>query len=238
MKDILKVMRFDFLTAKPLALAGMFFAVLMFGLLSLFFSPMISAYTTLAAMLFVIPLQGTAEKSGFNKLYGILPVARKNITRARFFYIYLVHFLTELLELVIVVTAKSLLLYRILPNQNGEMMQMVKESFEDTKLTLLMVFGVFTFFCLMFSYMEMMGQIHGRENEFKIILITIGVISVIALLFSILANNDVIHITRVPGLPDSVGGMLIFGAVLNVIMLGVCIIFGEITASKLAKREL
>lgn len=238
MKDILKVMRFDFLTAAPLASFAMIVIFFLCTSLSLFFSPMICSYITFVAMLFVIPLQGTADKCGFNKLYGILPVKRKNITRARFLYIYLVHFLTEILELLIVVTAKSLRLYRILPNQNSEMMQFVRESFADTLITLIIVFGIFTFFCLMFSYMEMMGQIHGMENEFKIIMITIGVISVIILIFTALYNNDLLPMISLPGLPDSASDMLILGAVLNVVMFGVSILFGEITASKLAKREL
>lgn len=238
MKDILKIMRFDFLTVKPLALGGMIFTVSLFGILSLFFAPLIAAYITFGAMSFVIPLQGVADKSEFHKLYGILPVERRNITRARFLYIFLVHFMTELLELVLAATAISLKLYRVLPNQNGEIMQYVKDSFEDTKLTLLMIIGMFTLFCLIFSFMEMMGQIYGRENEFKIIMIAIGVLVLIVFAFVILSEHDLIPAVSLPSLPESVSGMLILGAVLDIIMLGICLLFGEITASRLAKREL
>lgn len=238
MKEILKIMRFDFLTAKPLALRGFIPAVVLFSLLSLFYSPIISSYITVGAIVFVIPLQTVADKSGFNKLYGTLPVKRRNITRARFLYIFLVHFGAELLGLLIAVIAKSLKLYRVLPNQNSEMMQMVKGSFEDTKLTLLMVIVIFTVFCLMFSYMEMMGQIHGRENEFKIIMITLGVLTVLLVGFLTLSDHDIIPTIHMPSLPDTVKGLLLLGAVLNIVMFGICLIFGEITANKLAKREL
>ena len=92
MREILKIMRFDFLTARPLAIIpAATIAVIFFGL-SLFFAPLICSYITLVAMIFVIPLQAVAEKSGFHKLYGTLPVRRSNITRARFLYIFLVHF--------------------------------------------------------------------------------------------------------------------------------------------------
>jgi len=238
MKDIMKVMRFDFLTAKPMALAGMIFTALFFGTLSLLFSPTIAAYITFVSMIFVIPLQSVADKSGFHKLYGILPVERKNITRARFLYIFLLHFLSELLELAIAAAAISLQLYRFLPNQNGEMMQMVKDSFADTRLTLLMIIVIFAALCFLFSFMEMMGQIHGRENEFKIIMITIGVLALIAFAFTVLNGFDLIPAVQLPSLPQSVSGMLKLGAVLNVIMLGICLLFGEITAGRLAKREL
>lgn len=238
MRDILKVMRFDYLTARPFAISPAMIVVVIFFALSLFFAPLICSYITFGAMVFVIPLQGVADKSGFNKLYGTLPVRRGNITRARFLYIFLVHFAAEMLELVLAVTAASLKLYKKLPNQNGEMMQFVKESFEDTNLTLLMIFGVFTVFCLLFSYMEMMGQIHGRENELKIILITLGILTVLYVGFLILSDNDIIPTIRMPSLPDTVQGFMLLGAALNIVMCGICLIFGEITANKLAKREL
>ena len=186
MKDILNIMRFDFLTAKPIAFGAMLCTVLLFGILSMLFSPIIASYITFVSMIFVIPLQGIADKNGFNKLYGILPVNRKNITRARFLYIFLIHFVTELLELVLGCIARTAKLYLLLPNQEGATMQMVKESFEDTSLALEMVFGMFIFLCLIFSFMEMMGQIFGRENEFKIIMITLDIIAAIAFVFTIL----------------------------------------------------
>lgn len=238
MKEILKIMRFDFLTAKPLALGVFIIAAVLFALLSLFFSPIICAYTTFGAMMFVIPLQSIEDKSDFNKLYGILPVQRKNITRARFMYIFLLFFLTELFEVVIMVISMSLKLYRVLPNQNGEMMQMVKNSFSDTSLVFVAGIGMFSLFCLMFGYMEMMGQIFGRENEMKIILITLGVVCVLAMGFLMLADHDIIPTFKLPNLPTTITGKVILSAIINIVMFGVFLLFGEITANKLAKREL
>lgn len=238
MREILKIMRFDFLTARPLAArpAVVFAAICI--VLSLLFAPLICSYITFGAMIFVLPLQTVAEKSDFNKLYGTLPVRRSNITRARFLYIFLVHLAAEILELVFAAAAMSLKLYRALPNQNSEMMQMVRESFEDTNLTLLMIIGAFTFFCLIFSYMEMMGQIHGRENEFKIIMITLSVLTLLLVGFLTLSDYGIIPRIHMPSLPHTVQGLGLLGAALNIAMFGICIIFGEITANRLAKREL
>ena len=61
MKDVLKIMRFDYLTAKPIAFGGMLFAVLLFGSLGLFFSPMICSYISFIAVILVVPLQKTAD---------------------------------------------------------------------------------------------------------------------------------------------------------------------------------
>lgn len=238
MKDVLKIMRFDFLTAKPLFFSGMIFSILLFGSLGMFFSPMICSYISIIAIICVIPLQKTADKSDFNKLYGILPVDRRNITRGRFLYIYLVFLGAELLELALIAVSKSLKLYRLIPDQNSELTLMTKDSFADTQLTLLTVFIAFTFFCLFTSYMEMMGQIHGRESDFKTIVITIGVISVIAFAFAFLSEHDMLPMIKLPRLPESVGGMLLIGTALDLTVLAICMLFGEITAKKLAKREL
>ncbi|MDE6591454.1 MAG: ABC-2 transporter permease [Oscillospiraceae bacterium] len=95
MRKILKIMRFDYLTARPLAAGpAVIFAAICFSL-SLFLAPMICSYITFGAMIFVISLQSAADKSDFHKLYGTLPVQRSNITRARFLYIFLVHFAAE-----------------------------------------------------------------------------------------------------------------------------------------------
>ncbi|MDE6591455.1 MAG: hypothetical protein K2K57_00120 [Oscillospiraceae bacterium] len=98
----------------------------------------------------------------------------------------------------------SLKLYRVLPNQNSEMMQMVRESFEDTRLTLLMIIGAFTVFCLVFSYKEMMWQIYGRENAFKIIIITLSVLTVFFVCFLILSDHGIIPAIQIPSLPDTI----------------------------------
>lgn len=231
-------MRFDFLTARPLALGAFIFIAVMCFLLSLFFSPIICAYIMFGAMMFVISLKSIADKSEFHKLYGILPVQRNNITRARFLYIFLVYFLTELLEVVLAVIAYSLKLYRVLPNQNSETMQMVKDSFSDTLLILGMIVGMFALCCLIFGYMEMMGQLFGRENEMKIILITFGIITVLIVGFLVLSDHDIIPTLHMPKLPTTIAGKVTLGVILNIVMLGVCLLFGEITANKLAKREL
>lgn len=107
MKEILKIMRFDFLTAKPFALVTFIISAVVFFVLSLILSPIINAYISFMAMIFVIPLQSVADKSDFNKLYGILPVKRSNITRARFLYIFCVIFASEILEFVLAVISKS-----------------------------------------------------------------------------------------------------------------------------------
>lgn len=238
MKDVLKIIRFDFLTAKPLVSKAYLIIVALCFLLSLFFSPMVCCYITFGAMSFVIPLQTIAEKSSFHKLYGILPVERKNITRARFLFIFLVPFFTELIEIGLALIAMWLRLYRMLPNKNTQMMQMVKTSFSDTVTTFSAIVLMFVSLCLIFAYMEMMGQIFGRENEMKIIVITLSVIVVLAVGFVNLLEHNIIPSFQLPKLPATTLGRVLLIAAMNMVMFGLCTIFGEITANKLARREL
>lgn len=238
MKEVLKVMKFDFLTAKPLALRAYILLCAVCCALSLFFSPIISSYIFFAAMIFVIPLQSVADRCGFNKLYGTLPVNRKNITRARFLYIFLVHFIAELIAGTVAIFSYFFKLYRILPNQEGTAVQFIKNSFYDTKLVFVVAMCFFAFFGLMFSYMEMMGQLFGRENEMKIIVITLGALGALIILISQLFNRGLIPPIILPDIPESFGGRALVALAVNVIMLGICMLFGEITAGRLAKREL
>lgn len=238
MRDIFKVMRFDFLSAKPYALAATVIILLLCFTLSLFISPLIIAYIVFGAAMFIIPLGGVAEKSGFNRLYGILPVNRKNITRARFLYIFLLHFFAEIIEIAIAFVSFNLKLNRLLPNQSGELAQMVDKGFEDGSFIPVAIVGVFILFCLIFGYIEMMGQIFGRENELKILMITLGAVCGVVFVILLLAEREIIPTLKLPSLPKTTAGKTLLGVVLNIIMLGICVLFGEITANKLAKREL
>ena len=114
MKDILNIMRFDFLTAKTTALPIFVVIAVMCNALGLLFSPMMFVYVLMAASFLIVQLQTYAEKYGFHKLYGILPINRKSITRGRFQYIFWTFFAVEIFELIMTKLALVLKLYRIL----------------------------------------------------------------------------------------------------------------------------
>lgn len=238
MKDILRIVKFDHLTSSPIAIKPFIVIMILCSLLGMIYAPLIFGYILFGAMVFVIPLQLIADKSGFNKLYGILPVNRKNITRARFIYIFLIHFFAEVYAVIFASVSTALKLYKVLPNQEGEMMQMIEESFADKLMTYGLIVGMFLFICLLFSYMEMMGQIFGRENEMKIILITMAVVSVLLIGFVMLAERDIIPAIALPKFPETTSGRITLAVVANICMFIVCLLFGEITAGRLAKREL
>lgn len=238
MKDILNIMRFDFLCAQPVAMGAYIAVAAMCFLLSLFLSPGICAYIIAGAMFFVIPLQNMASKSDFNKLYGILPVQRKTITRARFLYIFSIFFVSELAEMVLTLVAYSLKLNRLIPDQKNEIMQFVDKAFSNLFSAIILVILSFAVICLVFAYLQMMGQIFGKESEMKVILVTVGILTTVAIAIIILSDKGIIPTLQLPELPETIAGQVILSVVINAVMLGVCMLFGEITANQLAKREL
>ena len=238
MKDILKMMHFDFITAKPLAMTMVISVWVLCLLISPVTSPLAIAWSSFATMAFVIPLQMSGNNSGQGKLYGILPVARKTITRARFLYIYALYLATSIVQAVLMFIVKNAALYRLLPDQQSSTTQMIAAAFADTGMIFLGLVGFFILCTLVFTYMEMMGQIFGRENDMRIILLTLGAVTVVAVAFFSLSSKGIIPMMKVPSLPVSEGVRAVLLLVVYAVMLVITVIFGEITAAVVSKREL
>ena len=240
MKDILNIMRLDFLTAKPTAVPVWGIVTLMCSILALFIAPMCAAYSLLSSLLILSIPASTAEHCGFNKLYGILPVDRKNITRGRFAFMYTLLFVTEVLALVVIRLSVALQLWRILPFGDSEMAQLSAQSFDpEVFINYGTSVGIFAVLCLFFCYMEMMAQIYGRENEMKIICITLMVITVVGLSLGWLSNHDMIPLISMDKLTGmSFPGKVIVSIAVNLAVLALTVLFSEITAAKVSRREL
>ena len=240
MKDIIKIMKFDYRVSAATAIPATVFTIILVSLICLFTFPGGSSYIMFVAMVFVIPLQGAADKNDFNKLYGILPVKRENITRARFAFIFLSHFALEVIALIMAVISILLKLYRYLPESASVLFEVSKTTFSFSSfMNFGMCVGVMTVFCTMFLYMEMMGQIFGRENEMKILLVTLGI--AIAILFgygtvSIAGYLPMINFDAITEI--STAKCIVISVCCNVLVAVMCFVFGEITTKAVSKREL
>ncbi|MBQ5311552.1 MAG: hypothetical protein ILP19_05875 [Oscillospiraceae bacterium] len=238
MKDILKMMRFDFLTARPLAMPTLIAVTVLCVCIAPFTSPLVIAWSSFATMAFVIPLQLSGAGREQNKIHGILPVARKTVTRARFLYIYTLYLATSIVQAVLMFIVKALALYRLLPDQRSSTTQLIAAAFENTGMTYMGLVGFFVFCTLIFTYMEMMGQIFGHENDMRIILLTLGAVTVIAVAFFTLSSKGIIPMMKVPSLPTEEPARAALLLAVYALMLVITLIFGEITASVVSKREL
>ena len=238
MSDILKLMKLDFISA--MGVTGALFTIGLTGviILSLLVSPIMTFYLVMITVaLLVSPLQGISDKSNSGKLYGILPIDRQNITRARFLYIFLVGFVTEIFSLALAGISCQLKLVRFLPAPNTELMQLLRENFDELSSILSVCVGIFAFTCIVFAYMEMMVQIFGSENEMKIIAMTIGVFMLLAFAFVLLNDRDLVPVISLE-FPKSTAKRILLGISLNVGTFLICAVFEKITRSKVSKREL
>lgn len=243
MKELARIMRFDFLTAMgtpgTLMLMMLFTAVSI--LAGMFCFPLGSVYFefTLAGAL-IAPLGRAAAKNGFNKLYGVLPVSRKNITRARFVYIFLVAFAAEVTTFLLTEISYAAKLYRLLPVTAPDIKAMLEQNFDKTQsysLTVKVLVAAFIAITVLSAVFSMLSMIFGSENKGKIIAISVAILLFVSMGFVMLNEMDILPVFNFMGffMKDiSAAGIIIC----NISGAAVCLVCGEVTANRLALREL
>ena len=236
MKDMLKIMRFDFLTAAD---TGYFPAIFLAALSvtgAFLFGPGCAAALILTSICFILPLTSVAEKSEFHKLYGILPVKRKNITRGRFLYIFMLHFIPEMIALLLLKPAFTLKAYRLLPNQGSASLLLIENAFSsDFRSPCMKIFIIFSISCFAFLYMEFTGQIFGRENDLKSIMALLIIVTAVVMTLTTLGSKDIIQLDfeKIRNTKTLTAGIF-----LNTLIFMICLLFGEITAGKVSAKEI
>ena len=240
MKDILRIIKFDYYVAAPTALPATLLSIFVVSIVSLLAFPGASSYLAFVAMAFVIPLQGAAEKKGFARIYGVLPVKRENITRARFAYIFLAHFSMEIIGIIMAVISILLKLNRFLPDKASVLVEVAEENYSfHTFMNFGMCVGAFAVFCIIFSYMEMAGQIFGRENEMKILLISLAVSIAVIFGYGALSTHGFLPMINFDKMTDmSIKKCIIISVGSNILTAVLCVIFGLITTKAVSKREI
>lgn len=240
MKDILNLMRFDYITAKQSGSGPLIAALLLCSLLSWFLAPFCAVYLICAGFAFCTPVQKKADSAGLPKIYGILPVKRKNIARARFLYFWLIMFLVEILAIGIVLLSGVLKLNRFLPNQNSAAVQTIVEMNNQEEIWTFLggVVIMFVFCTVVLLYVEMMGQIFGRENEMRILFLTLGIIAGVVFVFFWLSAHDILPMLSFDGEDNTDLQNIIYSVCANIGVLIAALLFGEITAHIVSKREL
>ena len=237
MKNHRNLMRFDLITAvcsagsRPTAvwllIAAAYLILVFLGV------PLLALLLFIAAMLMLAPLQGIAEKNNFNKLYGLLPVPMKQIIQARFLLIFVSLMLCELAVLLLGGLSELLNLYRMDISDSFLTFGMMKSL-------LMYSAGMFVFFLISVSYVQMMLWIHGQANEMKIAVYALagilGTVLVIWLLMSLHLLPTFTELYKM--LPKTSGGRFALYAVLHLIGAGVCAACCAHTVKIVAPREL
>lgn len=241
MKDILKMIRFDYITVKSFTFPYVIGFIVISFVLSLFGIPL-GILSFVALMAVFGPVQELAN-SDTRRIYGILPVRRDAVTRAAFMEIIIPLFAGELLSLVLLLISNSSKLYRIFPKTVGDI---IEGLFSFSQNDLMIAFGelciililISVFLCVVAAYLEMKSEIQGHENDIRnlltVIFITVAIIAVIAAL----ANKRIIPPVKRWLIPQTVMGKWVFAVFLNIIAAGVSVLFCEITVKKTADYEI
>ena len=240
MKEIVKMARFDYHLARNTAFGGTLLLLAISVLFSLFFSPIASTYMIFNIGVFLVPVTSAETKNGFEKMYGTLPVHRKSIVRGRFLYILISAIIMEVTTIIISALSIALNLNRFLVKKGGLMEAAeLTFSFKQMPLYIIGTLIMFVFFSLLFSFNEMLGQIKGRGNDLRNIMIMLVVGIAIGIAYMKLAyDKEILPKISDIQIPESVAESIVPFIAVNIIISVIIMVFGEIAANIVSKREL
>lgn len=241
MKDVLKMIRFDYISVKPLTVSYVIGFIAVCLVLSLFGIPL-GVFCFAASAAVFAPVQETAS-SDTRKIYGILPVRRDAVTKAAFLEMTVPLFIGELLSLIFLLISNFSKLYRIFPKT---VVGIIEELFDFSQNDANIAFGelciililLSVYLCILAAYMEMMSAIQSRENDIKNLLTAIALTAAVIVVLAALSAKQVIPPVRSWLMPQTDSGKWIFAVILNVIAAGVSVLFCKIAVKKSADCEI
>lgn len=241
MKEILKMIRFDYITVKSFTVPYVIGFIVISFVLSLFGIPL-GILSFVALMAIFGPVQELAN-SDTRRIYGVLPVRRDAVTRAAFMEIIVPLFVGELLSLVLLLISNSSKLYRIFPKTVGDI---IEGLFDFSQNDLMIAFGelciililISASLCILAAYLEMKSEIQGHENDIRDLLTVIFIIVVVIEVITALVNMEIIPPVKRWLIPRTVLGKWVFAVFLNIIAVSVSVLFCENAVKKTADYEI
>lgn len=241
MKDILKMVRFDYISVNSLTVPYVIGFIGISFVLSLFGIPL-GVFCVAALMAIFAPVQELAH-SDSEKIYGILPVRRDAVTRAAFLEMIVPLYVGELLSFLFLFISRSSKLYRIFPKNIGNMIEALFDFFESgTGISFdglyIVLILISAYLCVLAAYLEMASKIQGRENDIRNLLLAIFItVAVFAVITALVKAGMLPPFQKWP-MPQTVAGKWLFAVILNSIAAGVSVLFCEITVKKTADFEI
>lgn len=118
MREIINLIRLDFTTALKKSVPALIIMTLIMCMVSLSFFPHMSCLYAIFAGLAVTPVFAVAEQNGYNRLYGTLPVKRRNIVIARFILALIVIAAATVISCAVGLLSAKLEIFRGLNDEN------------------------------------------------------------------------------------------------------------------------
>ena len=241
MKDVLKMIRFDYISVRSLTVPYVIGFIALCFVLALFGIPL-GVFCFAAAAAVFAPVQELAS-SDTRKIYGILPVRRDAVTKAAFLEMIVPLFIGEFLSLIFLLISSSSKLYRIFPKTIGGIIEGLFDfSRNDASITFgelcIILILLSVYLCILAAYMEMMSAIQSRENDVKNLLTAVALTAAVIVVIAALSANHIIPPVQSWLIPETASGKWIFAVILNVIAAGVSVLFCGIAVKKSADCEI
>lgn len=235
MREIIKLMNADFENVKVFGLNAFIIGFVISFLLALLFSPGMTSMMCLFSCAMILPLMMNDDK-GNNHFYGVLPVNRNHITKARFSFIFCVFFISEIVGMILSGISLVLKLNKLLPE--SIMMKLAADNFDISQYPVFLIVTalVYTAVSVSFMYAEMIKDIFGSDRLGNIIILTLLALFGLFAAFILASSFEIIHFY--PHLPDTMTGKIIMILILNAVTAAAGIVFSSVTTSKISGREL
>ena len=244
MDEIMKMIRHDFIAVKSITFKPVAIICSVMCLLSLL-CPLAVVVIPMTAATIFNPIQAIADKSSFNRLYGVLPVKKSSAVWARFAEIVFSSFAGEMLAVFVGYVSATAIIYVIFPYPVTVLSEQMLEMQNSGQLLLLLITAcqmIFVFYSIAVCFFTMASLIAGQENEMTFVGIFLLIVLLLAIVFSYLISHEIINIDieaimsfLIPeNILQWIGGIFAW----HILTFGICTLFGLITVKKLDKREL
>lgn len=245
MDEIMKMIRFDFLTVRPITFKPFVIICGVICLLSILICPLAAILIPVFAVMMFNPIQTIADKSGFNRFYGITPVKKSSMVWARFGELVLSLFAGEMLSLFVGYASWTAMVYVIFPYPFTEISEPLMTMSNSGQFLLFFVsfcLFMFVFSSILVCLFTMAALIAGQENEMTFVGIFLLLILVLAIAFAYMLNHGMIafdyEAIMAVFIPENImhwiGGIFVY----HFLTFGICALMGHITIKVLDKREL
>lgn len=173
MKDVLKMVRFDFILAGSLSVSYVL-AFMGLCLVNALFGVPLGVFCFAVPMMIFGPAREACGAEQ-RRIYGILPVQKSAVTRAAFWENTVMLLAGEVFSMLFLLISDNAELYRIFPESFGEMLNYLKS---ENNLSLDGLYAAIIFISsylgVLSAYLEMEAEIHGRESDIKNITVALA----------------------------------------------------------------
>jgi len=245
-KEIMKLIRFDFMTSVNSALpffCGMLIICLILTAFGVF-NPVFGVFLFISSAAFFAPAQNAANNPDFRRVRGILPVNRASFVRAEFTETIAALLASEIITLILMGISRLSKLYEIFPPKLEVFCKEIHtcDGIDVGEGNIVKFVHLVILVCVLLivqvTFINMRAAIERHEHDIRnVLLVFSGVI--IAIIVSIeLVTNRIIPQYEEWLFPSTDAGTWIWGIALNAAAVALGILFCRIAEKKTADYEI